>query len=148
MNPLFESSSFFLKKDSTSIPNLFSALNRRGPDGMNSHSLQAQQFLIGENIDKVSECELTFLGAVLSIRGDYVSQPTFDKFGNILLWNGEIFGGFEVKPSENDTLVLLKALEMHQENVIKVISEIQGPYAFTYWNVRKKGISISLYLSI
>lgn len=47
----------------------------------------------------------------------YSLQPAVDDAGNILLWNGEIFGGdlhsanvTTPGPTENDTVAVLKAL--------------------------------------
>jgi len=37
------------------------------------------------------------LGSVLALRGSPTKQPLKDEEGNILLWNGEIFGGVEVE---------------------------------------------------
>ena len=38
------------------------------------------------------------IGSILHMRGEtVVAQPIEDKEGNILLWNGEIFGGIDVK---------------------------------------------------
>lgn len=37
--------------------------------------------------------DAAFYGHVLHLRGDITSQPLIDFKGNILLWNGEIFGG-------------------------------------------------------
>ncbi|GJP45063.1 hypothetical protein CLOM_g4459 [Closterium sp. NIES-68] len=40
-----------------------------------------------------------------------VTQPLMDQHGNVLLFNGEIFGGLPgLQPSENDSLALLSAL--------------------------------------
>ena len=37
------------------------------------------------------------IGSVLHMRGEtVVTQPIKDEEGNILLWNGELFGGIEV----------------------------------------------------
>lgn len=39
--------------------------------------------------------------AVLGLRGrEVVSQPVQDDDGNVLLWNGEVFGGIEVRSGE------------------------------------------------
>ena len=39
---------------------------------------------------------LSLVGTVLHLRGSKTPQPLEDEYGNILLWNGEIFGGIEV----------------------------------------------------
>ena len=42
---------------------------------------------------------LAFLSTVLHLRGRKTPQPLQDECGNILLWNGEIFGGLAVSRS-------------------------------------------------
>lgn len=37
------------------------------------------------------------MATVLHLRGTNTSQPVEDESGNILLWNGEIFGGLQVQ---------------------------------------------------
>ncbi|RDD46244.1 Asparagine synthetase domain-containing protein 1 [Trichoplax sp. H2] len=40
---------------------------------------------------------MNFHGCVLHLRGEKLGcQPAIDANGNVLLWNGEIFGGLEV----------------------------------------------------
>lgn len=75
------------------------------------------------------------MGAVLSIRDHFVKQPAVDEKGNVLLWNGEIFGGLDVKNGENDTEVLLRNLR-NSVDICNVISTVRGPFAFIYWQVR------------
>lgn len=42
---------------------------------------------------------MRFHASVLHMRGDVVtSQPFVSKDGDVLLWNGEIFDGLEVRP--------------------------------------------------
>ena len=43
------------------------------------------------------QTHIAFIGHVLHMRGDLTPQPTGDSHGNYLLWNGEIFGGLQVK---------------------------------------------------
>ncbi|XP_072172747.1 asparagine synthetase domain-containing protein 1-like [Diadema setosum] len=76
----------------------------------------------------------TFIGQVLHLRGEPTAQPVSDDAGNILLWNGEIFGGIEVHGT-NDTKVLLDILRdsLSEEDVLKVLEKIRGPWSFIYW---------------
>jgi asparagine synthetase B (glutamine-hydrolysing) len=62
-------------------------------------------------------------------------QPYQDEFGNILLWNGEIFRGLGIRIDENDTKVLAQALSKAENGnqIADVIGKVQGPYAFLYW---------------
>ncbi|XP_071500418.1 asparagine synthetase domain-containing protein 1-like [Diadema antillarum] len=76
----------------------------------------------------------TFIGQVLHLRGEPTPQPVSDDAGNILLWNGEIFGGIEVHGT-NDTKVLLDNLResLNEEDVLKVLEKVRGPWSFIYW---------------
>ena len=75
-------------------------------------------------------------GWVLHLRGDKVIQPT-ETNGNLLLFNGEIFGGefYNQLGMGNDTEFLSKLLneEQSHEGILKIISGIHGPFAFVYW---------------
>jgi len=63
-------------------------LERRGPDHTGT-----KEFTITN--DHETFC-LTLIGTVLHLRGSKTPQPLIDECGNVLLWNGEIFGGVEV----------------------------------------------------
>ncbi|KAF8021392.1 hypothetical protein BT93_G1739 [Corymbia citriodora subsp. variegata] len=96
--------------------------------------------------------ELLFLGATLQLRGvSPIVQPLVDKFGNILVYNGEIFGGIPVGCDENDAEILSQYLARccfgsshgddcscccssnEEESVPHVLSRIKGPWAIVYW---------------
>jgi len=66
----------------------------RGPDANSSVELQIDDCMV----------RLTLMASVLHIRGKSVTpQPLCDEQGNILLWNGEIFGGeILVREGSND----------------------------------------------
>ncbi|KAJ6720873.1 ASPARAGINE SYNTHETASE DOMAIN-CONTAINING PROTEIN 1 [Salix viminalis] len=69
--------------------------------------------------------ELQFIGATLQLRGlNPIIQPFVDSYGNVLIYNGEIFGGIHV-------LALL--LDMGCNSVPNVFSTIKGPWAIIYW---------------
>ena len=63
-------------------------LQRRGPDHTNKKDCSIKN-------DHGKFC-LSLVGTVLHLRGSKTPQPLEDRHGNILLWNGEIFGGIEV----------------------------------------------------
>ena len=63
-------------------------LQRRGPDHIGK-----KDFSITNNHRNVC---LSLVGTVLHLRGTKTPQPLEDECGNVLLWNGEIFGGIEV----------------------------------------------------
>ncbi|XP_030547253.1 asparagine synthetase domain-containing protein 1 isoform X2 [Rhodamnia argentea] len=96
--------------------------------------------------------ELLFLGATLQLRGvSPIVQPLVDKFGNILVYNGEIFGGIPVGCDENDAEILSQYLARccfgsshgdncscccsgnEEDSVPDVLSRIKGPWAIVYW---------------
>ncbi len=107
-------------------------LRRRGPD---------------------SYCEInvkgtTFAAAVLHIQGSTIEeQPCVDESsGNILLWNGEVFGGLEIIDGQSDTVVVSSLLtsamdscssmsEMTSLDVVtSALARIDGPYAFVFYH--------------
>src|SRR5689334_14013113 len=75
---------------STSIPPaILSKLARRGPDVQNTVNVQIAE----------QNCAIWLIGAVLHLRGkdgEPTTQPARDSEGNLLLWNGEVFGGLDV----------------------------------------------------
>ncbi|XP_078460118.1 asparagine synthetase domain-containing protein 1 isoform X2 [Lampetra planeri] len=87
--------------------------------------------------------ELRFLARVLHLRGDSPEpQPAVDARGNVLLWNGEVFGGLEVPPGESDTSVVLRALAGDGDDsggdgadsaILSTLSLVRGPWALLYY---------------
>ena len=69
------------------LDSLLPHLERRGPDhtGRKDFDSKTDQ----------GTCYLSLIGTVLHLRGKRTPQPLIDECGNILLWNGEIFGGLE-----------------------------------------------------
>ncbi|XP_076352988.1 asparagine synthetase domain-containing protein 1-like [Tachypleus tridentatus] len=109
-----------------------SILKRRGPDGTNSRIIH-----VGDKVKAL------FFASVLHLRGtSVVQQPYEDNYGNVLLWNGEIFHGLglEVEKEECDTIRLSKWLSNGRccEDFLKVISNIKGPWSFIYWHAVTK----------
>ncbi|MQL72891.1 hypothetical protein Taro_005267 [Colocasia esculenta] len=103
----------------------------------------------------MSNVELHFLGATLQLRGiSPVAQPLTDDSGNILVYNGEIFGGIDVDRDENDGETLLHALEKcacfssgdgnlyckEEVYVPHILSSIKGPWALIYWQAKTNTI--------
>lgn len=81
----------------------------------------------------------SFVGSVLHIQGDICAQPVVDEFGNILLWNGEIFGMADgvagPRSGENDTRWILGALASLSgpEEISVALSHVHGPFAIIYY---------------
>ena len=108
-------------------------LGRRGPDNCSTLC-----------IDR----ELNATGCVLHIQGGYVcSQPLSDDHGNVLLWNGEVFGGLQYNSkTQSDTEIIFNGLNglfsppnnaferSASALVSEYLSHICGPYAFIYYN--------------
>lgn len=69
------------------------------------------------------------------MRGLLTPQPLQDDAGNVLVWNGEIFGGATVTPEENDTAVVFQLLSScnSSSEILSVLSRIQGPWGFVYY---------------
>ncbi|XP_066541906.1 asparagine synthetase domain-containing protein 1 isoform X1 [Hoplias malabaricus] len=86
---------------------------------------------------KVSDPSYNYLFSahVLHMRGVLTPQPLQDDDGNVLLWNGEVFGGLRVEAEENDTKVILQHLSVcrSSSDVLSVLSQIKGPWAFIYY---------------
>lgn len=111
-------------------------LARRGPDRRGRKELCIKN-------DQRTVC-LTLTSTILHLRGKLTPQPLIDEFGNILCWNGEIFGGIKVKIEENDTSVLMKILSSpksdvtHSEHILSTMAKVQGPWSFVYWQATEQ----------
>ena len=107
---------------------LWQELARRGPDIQTIVAVQLPE----------RKCVLSLVGAVLHLRGkegEPTAQPARDADDNLLLWNGEVFGGLDVPDGSSDTRAVLSALASGRA-VIDVLNRIEGPFAFVYWQVR------------
>ncbi|ESW29826.1 hypothetical protein PHAVU_002G101900 [Phaseolus vulgaris] len=146
-----------------SFDDLKAALRRRGPDSVCAKKLilQSEENLISsfsddgvssserDNADDIHTAKLHFFGAALQLRGiQPLIQPLVDTSGNILVYNGEIFGGFHLESDCNDTEFLMRTLgeccscascsaglcvECGKSSVVGVLSTIKGPWAIIYW---------------
>ena len=94
------------------IQGVIPSLVRRGPDSQNWESVG------------IGDCEgmLSMYSSVLHLRGQQrCDQPVVDKDGNILAWNGEVFGGqVEVLEGCSDTLAIsssLSEVHFHHETI-------------------------------
>lgn len=121
-----------LRPDGSSLESAKRALSNRGPD----------------NVEVVeAKPGLTFLGAVLHIQGDVIMrQPAIDGMGNILLWNGEVFGGeLAVPVGTSDTTAMLAVLgalalasdestEQSTQRIMSILLKIHGPFSFIFYS--------------
>ncbi|KAF7131758.1 hypothetical protein RHSIM_Rhsim09G0126700 [Rhododendron simsii] len=152
-----------------SIDDIKEALKRRGPDSLGSKKVflhskisssvggrdrqDVEELCWKDNGFNKRECvaELYFIGATLQLRGvKPIVQPLVDASGNILVYNGEIFGGIDVSIDSNDAEVLMESLgkccscsshehirgchEIGKEetSVPDILSAIKGPWALIY----------------
>lgn len=104
---------------------VYEHLKRRGPDC--SHDITVT------SSSPFYQC--LFSAHVLHMRGVLTPQPLQDSTGNILMWNGEIFGGLTVTATENDTVVLLQRLSTcgSASGILSVLSSVRGPWGFVYY---------------
>ncbi|CAG2058730.1 unnamed protein product [Timema podura] len=103
-------------------------LCRRGPDASSRYDVQ-----------RVPGYKAHFVGSVLWMQGRQLfGQPAIDNKGNVLLWNGDIFGGkLSGNTETSDTKVLLDALG-EEVPLLQVMCTVRGPYSFIYWNNTSK----------
>ncbi|KAL7240684.1 hypothetical protein ACSBR2_006354 [Camellia fascicularis] len=123
-------------------------------------SASEEPWMLDNDFDK-PKCvaELFFLGATLQLRGiNPIFQPLVDAAGNILVYNGEIFGGIYLSSDSNDGEILMESLgkccscsshgqmeafhgsEKGQNSVPNLLSTINGPWALIYWQASSRTI--------
>ncbi|CAM8987935.1 unnamed protein product [Rhodiola kirilowii] len=159
-NPLHLSHSHSQSLKNFSIDEIREALRRRGPDSIGSKKIHLQlneDVLLSAIDDFESETlyksssveksalvnggEMCFIGASLQLRGvNPVKQPFVDSSGNVLVYNGEIFGGVDVDSGINDGQVLMECLGncCSQNSIPDLLSTIKGPWALLYWQNSSK----------
>ncbi|KAG5076345.1 hypothetical protein JHK82_055040 [Glycine max] len=144
-----------------SLDDLKEALRRRGPDSFGAKKVLLQllgqngvsSFTVEEDGDAadgaIETAKLHFFGATLQLRGiNPLVQPLTDASGNVLVYNGEIFGGLHLASDCNDAEFLLQTLgeccscgscatdrcvECGKSSIAGVLSAIKGPWAIIYW---------------
>lgn len=83
--------------------------------------------------------QLKLAPSVLHLRGTVLQeQPVIDEAGNILMFNGQVyeFSGNRLNQEQSDTIFLCRKLSgcKSAEEVAKIFSAIDGPFAFVYWH--------------
>lgn len=98
-------------------------LRRRGPDSS------------GQLLKSNANYQCLFSGHVLHLRGLLTAQPLEGERGDVLLWNGEVFGGVQVEAEENDTQIMFNCLSscQNESDIVSLFSEVQGPWSFIYY---------------
>lgn len=102
--------------------------------------LRRGQDVSGSSITKLQNgWKACFFGYVLWTQGPYPTpQPLQDEEGNCLLWNGDIFNVNQNSNSICDAVRVFNMLKDESSNVVNVLSELCGPYAFVFWNNKAK----------
>lgn len=79
---------------------------------------------------------LLLRSSALQLRGERaVRLPLTSRCGDVLLFNGEIFGGLHVPSDGNDGEALLDALSAADGHAIPdVLSALRGPWALVFWH--------------
>ncbi|KAF7827969.1 asparagine synthetase domain-containing protein 1 isoform X1 [Senna tora] len=142
-----------------SVDDLKAALRKRGPDSIGSKKVSLQFNVLGQEqifnelehnfgVQNLATAELHLLGATLQLRGiNPLVQPLVDASGNILVYNGEIFGGIKIASDCNDAEFLMQTLgkccscdsNLHchlnsgENSIPDLLSMIKGPWAIIYW---------------
>jgi asparagine synthase (glutamine-hydrolysing) len=77
------------------------------------------------------------------------NQPFVDDFGNVLVFNGEIYNYKELKDelveykfnTNSDTEVLIHLLDKYSIDI--VLNKLNGMFAFLYWNNKEKKLIVA-----
>ncbi|KAJ2169877.1 hypothetical protein IW145_000732 [Coemansia sp. RSA 521] len=114
--------------------NLTATNSRRGPDAHNEISVN------------VGPARIKLGAHVLHLRGPHTqAQPLVaPTTGDILCWNGEVFGGLDIG-NRNDGIELLNELQRQKTHdprtyIQRTMSKIEGPYAFVYVDREQKHV--------
>ncbi|XP_045610594.2 asparagine synthetase domain-containing protein 1 [Procambarus clarkii] len=107
----------------------YSFLSHRGPDACGREILSINDEVTG-----------LFEGCVLWLQGhEPTPQPLVDQYGNILLWNGDIFAGFEIPGDLSDTKYISDYLATkNEEEISSFLGTIKGPWSLIYYQKESK----------
>nr|XP_039249743.1 asparagine synthetase domain-containing protein 1-like [Styela clava] len=107
------------------LDDILPLIKRRGPDATGTKST-----IIGNGF------YLHMISTVLHLQGNVATQqPYVTANGDFLQWNGDVFGGLEVKDGFCDTVILANCLSecANDAEICKVFSLLHGPYAFVFF---------------
>lgn len=67
-------------------------------------------------------------------------QPAIDSYGNVLLFNGEIYSAEDYDPSSIDTGYIIEGMAACSvdEEVASFLSALKGPWAVIYWSAARQ----------
>ncbi|OTA91298.1 hypothetical protein M434DRAFT_389027 [Hypoxylon sp. CO27-5] len=129
-------------------PELKSLLSNRGPD----HFGQSYREVAFENGDSL--IRVNFTSTVLALRGDHIARQPLESSTtrSVLCWNGEAWriDGQSIR-CKNDGELILARLEAHnvsspetrESHVLNVLRNIDGPFAFLYYDAQIKRLYFS-----
>eukprot|EP01132_Coremiostelium_polycephalum_P007589 gene7589-9330_t len=123
---------------------LESRLLNRGPDSVRKELKQVfYKKSSTSDTDSNSSISITLVSSVLGLRGPLTPQPLHDESnGNILLWNGELFDGYDIGVHDNDTKLLLHLLSgiksSDPREILDIMVKIKGPFAFIFWHEKER----------
>ncbi|KAJ8906948.1 hypothetical protein NDN08_003431 [Rhodosorus marinus] len=106
---------------------LLDAIRRRGPDSQ-------RQLVLHDGM-------VTLAASTLCLRGPATFQPVKSSTGNVLLYNGQLFGNEDlVSGQESDTLAVLALLETAASaaDVAGAVASLKGPWSIIYWQQSTK----------
>ena len=121
---------------SVCVESITNILRPRGPDATRTRRFEfggAAGVLGSASGSRVS---FEFIGSVLALRGkDITEQPVENQAGDVLLWNGEVFGGSVKAPSDrSDTQAMMAALSDAKGDIHRVLASVDGPFSAIYWH--------------
>lgn len=127
--------------DTPVFNDIISSIARRGPNFSSSHSI---------SIDNKNQSNIQVCASVLHIQGEIMTtQPVIDVDRNILLWNGQVFGGIKIPQNQSDTITIsyqLQSILMNENSqpltdykevankITYFLTQIQGPFAIIYFH--------------
>lgn len=79
------------------------------------------------------------MASVLWMQGEQVVPQPIENPESFFLYNGNIYGGIseEKKAAVGDTSIILEQIQK-SDNILEVVSKLQGPFSFIYLNKLKK----------
>jgi len=125
-----------IKKENHIFERAIKKLTHRGPDNQEIN-------IMNDNII-LGHTRLSIID--LDVRAN---QPIVDKYGNVLVFNGEIYNYIELKKelqeydfkTSSDTEVLLYLLDKFSVN--DVLNKLNGMFAFIYWDNKNKKLIVA-----
>lgn len=98
-------------------------ISKRGPDAIASKDVEHGFW------------HLSFTSSVLHLRGQKMTcQPLVSDSGHVFCWNGEAYRYLDRDIEDNDARSIFEILEKEEDDVLKALQAIEGPWAMVYYN--------------